>query len=70
MVGRKRVAAFGMRSTLFLRAISMATLAVMPGFSFRSGLGTEITVEYVTTFCTVVGWSRTCATSPMNVSVG
>ncbi len=48
----------------------MATLAVMPGFSFRSGLGTEITVEYVTTFCTVVGWSRTCATSPMNVSVG
>ena len=45
VVGRKRVAAFGMRSTLFLRAISMATLAVMPGFSFSSGLGTEMTVE-------------------------
>ena len=68
--GRNRVAADGIRSTLFLRATSMATLAVMPGFSFSSGLGTEMTVEYVTTFCTVVGWRRTCATSPMNVSVG
>ena len=43
-VGRKRSAEFGTRSTLFRRAISMLTLAVMPGFSFSSGFGTSITV--------------------------
>ena len=44
VVGRKRSAAFGMRSTLFLRATSMLTLAVMPGFSFHCGFGTSMTV--------------------------
>ena len=36
LVGRKRSAAFGTRSTLSRRAISMFTFAVMPGFSFSS----------------------------------
>ena len=66
-VGRKRNAAFGTRSTFDRRAISMFTLAVMPGFSFKSGLGTSMTVEYVTTFWTVVGLRRTCSTVPLNV---
>jgi hypothetical protein len=43
-VGWKRSAALGTRSTSSLRAISKVTFAVMPGFSFRSGLGTSITV--------------------------
>ena len=33
------------RSTSSARAISMVTFAVMPGFSFRSGFGTSITVD-------------------------
>jgi hypothetical protein len=45
VVGLKRVAAFGTRSTLLRRAISMLTFAVIPGFNFRSGFGTEMTVE-------------------------
>ena len=44
-VGRKRSAAAGMRSTLVLRATSMLTFAVMPGFSFSSAFGTAMTVE-------------------------
>jgi hypothetical protein len=44
LVGRKRSAAFGTRITLLRRAISTFTLAVIPGLSFRSGLGTAITV--------------------------
>ena len=43
-VGRKRRAAFGMRSALVRLAISILTFAVMPGFSFNSRLGTVITV--------------------------
>ena len=43
-VGRKRNAAFGTRRTSCLRAISMLTLAVIPGLSFRSTFGTSITV--------------------------
>jgi hypothetical protein len=40
--------------------ITIVTLAVMPGLSFRSSLFTSITVMYVTTFCTVRGALRTC----------
>jgi len=45
LVGRKRSAAFGTRSTFSRRATSIVTFAVMPGFSLYSGLGTSMTVE-------------------------
>ncbi len=43
-VARNRSAAFGMRTTSSRRAISRVTVAVMPGFSLRSGFGTSISV--------------------------
>jgi hypothetical protein len=43
-VGLKRSAAFGMRMMSVRRAISTLTFAVIPGFSFSSGLGTSMTV--------------------------
>ena len=43
------------------------TLAVIPGFNFKSELLTPITVSYVTTFWTVIGAFRTCTTFPWNV---
>jgi hypothetical protein len=42
-VGRKRNAAFGMRSAFVRFAISIFTFAVIPGFSFNSRFGTVIT---------------------------
>jgi hypothetical protein len=44
VVGRNRVAAAGIRRTFVLRAISMITFAVMPGFSFNCAFGTLMTV--------------------------
>ena len=43
-VGRNRIAVFGTRMTSVFFAISICTLAVIPGLSLRSLLGTSITV--------------------------
>ena len=69
-VGRNRSAAFGMRSALVRFAISIFTLAVMPGFNLSWRFGTVITVPYVVTFCTTIGCNRICVTVPMKLSVG
>jgi len=44
LVGRNRRAGAGTRSTSSRRKISILMFAVIPGFSSRSGFGTEITV--------------------------
>ena len=51
--GPERSAFAGTAGTFSRRATMAVTFAVIPGFSFRSGLGTSITAVYVTTFCTV-----------------
>jgi hypothetical protein len=62
--GRKRSAAFLIWSTSSLCATIIETFAVIPGFNFKSGLLTPMTVSYVTTFCTVIGAFRTWTTFP------
>ena len=46
----KRRAPFGTRNGLSLLAVTIVTLAVMPGLSLRSRLSTVMTTSYVTTF--------------------
>ena len=48
----------------------MVTLAVRPGFSFRSLLGALMTTSYVTTLLSVVACWRTCVTAPSKTSLG
>ncbi len=68
--GRNRSAAFGTRTTSLRRAISIVTVAVIPGLSFSCVFGTSMTVAYVTTFCVTMGCRRTCDTAPTNSSSG
>jgi len=58
VVGRKRSAAFGSRSTPSCRCETARTEAVMPGRSLPSGFSTRRTASYVTTFCVTVGCER------------
>ena len=44
------------------------TVAVIPGFSFKSGLLVLMIVVYVTTLLVVVGELRTCWISPVKTS--
>ena len=66
----KRSAFEGTASTPFFSSVKMVTLAVRPGFSFRSALGADITTWYVTTLLSVVACWRTCVTCPSKWSSG
>lgn len=65
-VGRKLSAATGTMSALCAVCTPIEAFAVIPGSSLFCGLSTSVMTVYVTTFDTVVGFSRTCETTPLN----
>jgi hypothetical protein len=68
--GVNRSAFNGTRTTSSRSSVMMRVLAVMPGSRAKSALSTLTTTSYVTTFCTVIGASRTWETVPQNVLPG
>ena len=59
-------------TTRALRAVCtpIVAFAVIPGNNLFCGLSTSVMTVYVTTLLTVVGFSRTCDTTPLNVWLG
>ena len=62
--GLKRIAAIGTFRASSTRAVSMLTVAVMPGFSFAPGFGTVIIVVGVGIFGTLTGYLANLFLSP------